>query len=730
MIDHLTVGESCVHVHVSQGSLRTTKSFTHGAVVFDCAGRTAKFGKLPPVAVPEGFPLEDGVTLTFQLVGPDGKLRRQTRSGTLKADKIQPGILRIAGMIKTPSKFSPDDGWQCNAYKFRAYISPPGNDPIGDFPEWIKASATRQRSFWNRLAYLCREARRKCSPLPIEEIITFVRGTILPAIDMFNEELGRSREKMRHPQRLKTEMPGFDGIWSIIQELRKRIEKGRPAPRGLLEKVVAFAEQHKPDYTPLKEFLGSFSAIAEHEAKQLELLRFEKGPMVKSFEKAIRRRETVKAAWSEGWPQLRYADQPKSGDWAIHYYLNKAGVDSSLLEKCAGIPGLSFGPALHPQRTGHPNLKGLAAKRALRPAHISIVGYRKERWEFDFAVLQHRALPANAHIKEWKLLYQDGKLWLCLVLELQRTLPKPQPMAAGLDIGWRRTDAGIRFGTLYEPAGKTIKELIVDLQMSSSAPECRGAFRIDFGPDRWVKRNILRVMPDWKHGDPYPNSFEVRLLLTKRRSELLNAVKEQLRSHCGECLPTWISNVGRPGMMKIHEQLKDDPTALRIFDEWLPQDAQLAELIRMYSRRATSRLVYGQMQVAHDVCRYLQNGSITRLLVKKSFVAAVSQNQENAAPLSLKRSQRYRQFVSPGRFVTLLQRTAKKYAIAVEESDAFNTTRICHHCNHLNAGTEREWFRCGQCGRMIQQDHNAAINLSRLGTDPSLTCAAQESADG
>src|SRR6185312_6923284 len=102
--------------------------------------------------------------------------------------------------------------------------------------------------------------------------------------------------------------------------------------------------------------------------------------------------------------------------------------------------------------------------------------------------------------------------------------------AAGLDVGWRRTEAGIRFGTLYDPIGETIKEMTIDLQMSSSDPKCRVAFRIDCGPNRWDKRNMLRILPAWKPGDRILNSFEVRSLLQTRRSDILNALKERLRS--------------------------------------------------------------------------------------------------------------------------------------------------------------------------------------------------------
>ncbi|HEV2135930.1 MAG TPA: zinc ribbon domain-containing protein [Terracidiphilus sp.] len=713
-------------MHVAQPSRKTTMSFKHGAVVFDLAAGKVSFGKLPPVAIPAGLQLEDGATLAFQLVGPNGELRSQTRTGILKASDKQPGVLRIAGMAKSASKFTADNGWQYSTCKFRAYIAPPGKNPIGDFPEWIKASASRQRSFWNRLAYLCREARRKCSPLATEEIISFVRETILPAIDNFNAELGRSKENMRHPASLKVELPGVDGLWSFVGELRKRIEKGRAVPAGLLEKVISFAEPHKPDYTPLNEFLRSLDAVAEREARILGLHSFEKRSTLKAFVAVLRRRKAVKNAWSEGWPQIKYADGPKFGDWGIHYSLNKAGVDSSLLETGRGIPGLSFGPAFRPEQTGHPNLKGVAAARALRPAHISIAAGGKDRWEFDFVVLQHYALPANSHVKEWKLLHQDGKLFLCLIVEVQRRMPSPGSLAAGLDIGWRRTEAGIRFGTLFEPAGETIKEMTIDLQNSSSDSQRRMAFRINLGPNRWDMRNMSRILPGWKAGDPILNSIEGRKRMSIQRSEALNAVKEQLQSECAECLPEWIKDAGRRGMIKLREELKDNLTAVRLLDAWLKRDEQLAELILNYSRRATARLVQGQVLVAHDVCRYLQSRGISRLVVERCFLAAVSQKQEGVNHPTLERSQKYRQIAASGRFVALLRNTAAKYAIALEEQDAINTTRICHHCGYRNPPAVREWLQCGQCGRMLQQDHNAAINLSRLGTDASRVHAARQ----
>lgn len=712
-------------MHLSQTCLKATKSFTHGAILFDVAARTVRFGKLPQVAVPECVDLEEGATLLLRLVGPDGKLRNQTRSGILKANDRQPGILRIAGTAKTSSKFNAENGWRICTCKFRAYFSHPGMLLTEKIPEWVKESANRQRLFWNQLALLCREARRKCSPVAGEEVISFVRDTILPAIDAFNHQVGRFDQQLKHPAKLKVEMPGLDGIWSFVGELRRRIENGRPVPLGLLEKMVGFAQPHKADFTPLNEFLRTLDVIADREAEALGLREFEKRSTFNAFKATLRRRKSSHVAWSEGWPRIKCLDRSEATDWVIEYRCNKAGLESSLLESGMGIPGLSFGLPLPPALTNHPNLKGVAASRALREAHISISGDRKERWTFDFAVLQHYPLPARSHIKGWKLLYRGGELWLCLTLEVQRPLPNPGHLAAGLDIGWRRTETGIRFGTLYEPAQKTIKEMTIDLQKSPLDPKHRVAFQFDFGPNRWDKRNIARLFPDWKPGDPFPGAFEGRFRLSARRFEVLNQAKDHLRDCCGERLPMWINRTGWGGMIKLREELKDDLKTLDILNYWLTQNQQLTELSRMYSRRAAARLEYGHLQVAHDVCRYLQERGISRLVIERNFLASMSRNRKDDCHRSLRKAQKYRHFIAPAQFVDLLRDTAEKYAIAVEEYQAANTTRICHHCNYLNAGTLKEQFPCGKCGTVLHQDQNAAINLSRFAMDPSLASLAR-----
>jgi hypothetical protein len=745
MIKQLTYDGDCIFVQAGESSLKTTKSFTHGSIVFDAATRTVAFGSLGAVMVPENLELTPGKELKFQLMAPDGSMRPQTRAGELKADEKQPSLLRIGGMSKTPRRFPAEEGWINVIYKYRAYFSHQGATTNEKLPEWLMGSVARQKSYWNRLAWLCRDARRRCSPVATEDVKKFVEETVLHKIDVFNETLGVSKQKIRHPAILKVEEPAVEGLWSFVRDLGAREKKGRPVPEGLADEIAAFAKQYKSDYTPLKEFIAHFTQIAEKEAVELKLRRFEIRPVMTAFRAALARRKTGKEEWSDGWPKIKYNDSPRAGDWGLYYYFNKAGVHSELLETSEGVPGLTFGPPLDPAHTGHPLLSNYSGGKVLRDATISIPGDNNARWNFRFSVVQQRPLPKDSHVKEWQLIFQDGVAFLCLVLEVQRPLLVPGQIAAGLDIGWRRTEDGVRFGTLYEPGGWTTRELVVNLDQSPLDHKDRIPFSINLGMTRKERRSfsliflrgkpgeeerlrkaiplirqVAALFPEWKPGDTIPNALGIRSALQMRRDYWKDHAKILLKKHLGEETPAWLDAAGSRGLQRVREEFAEDAQVQRIVNDWFTKGSALDRLSAYYSKNLTARIEYGQMHVALDVCRHLSAKGINRLVVESSFIAKVAQEHDNEAPVSLKRSQKYRQLVAPGKFLRFLKDAADKNGILVETRNAMNTTRTCQYCDYLNLSTEQETYICEGCGRLIKQDHNAAVNLSRLGVDPEM----------
>jgi hypothetical protein len=434
----------------------------------------------------------------------------------------------------------------------------------------------------------------------------------------------------------------------------------------------------------------------------------------------LRARRTRKLPWSEGWPRIKFGDKPNDNDWSLTYYFNKAGVESASLDTPTGVPGLTFGAPQKPSETGHQLLTGIAATRMLREAEISIAGSNHEQWHFRFGVLQHRPLPANSHIKQWQILCSGGALWLCLTVERQRPVRSPGEVSAGLDVGWRRTEEGLRFGTLYEPSTKTFSELIIDMQNSPMDPKNRKPFCIALGPTRWEKRNITKLLPELKAGDSVPGTFELRSKLQSRRSQNKDKTKTLLCSHLGDKVPAWFDKADKNGLSRLANQHKEDRVVQDIVCNFQAQDRAIGDLFSLYVKRSTNRLAYGYEQVAHDVCGHLQQKGVMHLIIETSFLAKVAEQQDTEDPVALKRSHAYRQFAGVGKFIAVLKNTAKKYGIAVSDLSAANTTRICQFCNHLNAAAAKERFQCEQCGRLIQRGQNAAVNLVRFWDDPAL----------
>lgn len=715
-ISYIEKSGEVVVVHLAATSLSATKSFTHGRVSFDHAAQTVTFGSLEPVEFPSEIELADGQPISFQLAGPDGEWRKQTRSGVLKESN---GVFRIAGRPKTPSRFASSDGWGIEVYKYRAYYTHPGLTTTGEIPAWLQASIDRQRSFWNSMAWLCRDARRKCSPDATEEVRKFVAESILPAIDALNNTLGRSNQKMKYPKRLMVDEPNIDGLYNLLGVLRDRVEKGKPVPDGMLDEVLAFATRFNPDYAPINSFMNNVLKIGKQEAEKLGLKWYESGPMLMRFTSVLKARKTLKRGWSEGWPLLKYPDSPGAKDWSFTHRVNKAGVDAVALDAGKSVFGLEFGKAKPTSETGHPLMTGDAARNKLREATITLSGGKHEPMEFRFAVLEHRPIPAGSHIKQWQLAEVGGRLWLNLTLEIKRDVPAPAiaDQAAGLDVGWRRTEEGIRIGVLHEPIGGTFKEILLDFQRSPKDHAARTPFRLDLGPTRWEKRNITSIIPDWKPGDVLPGTVALRNILASRRSALKDNAKALLRRHLGEAVPAWFDKAGKRGLLKLAEDLKDDAEVQRIVNAFSTATDSLNALTARYFEQSTRRIEYSYQEIAHDILKYVVGRGLGRVLIEEGFLAQVSKQAPELGGdgyYALANSQKYRQFAAVGKFVAVLKMISRKYGVSVEEVPAAMTTRLCHECGHLNPPTPKQRFQCGGCQRLIDQDYNAAANLAAL----------------
>lgn len=714
MFEKLTFENRILQVHLAKISLSITKAFTHGGIVFTPA--MAIFKNSEPLPLPPELIPCDGLIIQMQLVGPEGKPRQQTRTIKLVENKNEPGRFFAPGMSRTPRRFSPEDGWGISIYRFRAYFTHVGVESDPELPGWIAATINRQRGFWNRLAYLCREARRECSDVAPEEIAAFVTTRVAPAIDGFNRlPLDPSSEE-KHSPKLRLPEPDMGAIRGLIAALQKRIKRALPVPTGLLDELLEFVDAHQPDYAPIETFVRDFNAIANSEAKTLGLRWWEAQQTMTAFRAAMRRRRTAAMSFRDGWPRIRYPDSPGNGDWGIHFYLNKSGVPASDLDSERGVPGLRFGPRMDPALTGHPQMSGRRKRsRALRQAVISLTGDQRKQQSFTFAVLQHRDFPPASHIKEWKLIQREGALWLSITVEHQRQLPKQGDAAAGLDIGWRKIGDSIRVAMLYEPVGGAFQEIKVNLSESPGDPAQRKRFHLDMGANRWIKRHLPQLLPGWTPGMTIPSVMDISETLQRRRAELQSDAKLAVAACMDGRVPEWFNRIGRRGLMKMLGDPVMNVETKAALTLWANEDARLGKLVSSFLSQTARGVEYGHLQIAHDICQHLRDLGIYRLNIESTFLARASRQRENGDAQELRVSQRYRHFVAPGRLIASLRATAPKYGITVESYNPTNSSRTCYLCGGLNAATSALLVTCAHCGQVVDQDRNASVILSRMG---------------
>ena len=72
---------------------------------------------------------------------------------------------------------------------------------------------------------------------------------------------------------------------------------------------------------------------------------------------------------------------------------------------------------------------------------------------------------------------------------------------------------------------------------------------------------------------------------------------------------------------------------------------------------------------------------------------------------------------SMGTVLTCIKYKAEKYGrTVVEVGQFYPSSKLCSKCGEKNTKLGRkDMFHCGSCGHEMQRDHNAAMNLWRVG---------------
>ncbi len=757
-------------VHVAESGLSATKGITHGRVVFDPEARTVQFSRHPAVFMPDfDKVVSEGAVISFGLVGIDGNKREQRRDVLVQKNKD--GGLYGPGISKTPSNHPKAEGWRIRVQKFRAYFTHPGVETETeiaphrvDLPGWLKDSIDRQRRFRNRMVKLCNDARHACRPVDYEAFLTFLRETVFPELEAFNNSLGRSKEKIS-AEKLRRENPSIFHLTRFGGYLKYLAGEGKPVPEGLAQKIFDFANTVKLDFAPINEFQRNLTAImrqerylqertfvtaqrkdgtpyqkpvyrtltdpAEIEARraELELRDWEWKPVAVGFAAALKRRRTMGHSFFEGWPRFTPED---STEWGIHYYFN-GGVDASLLTG-KGVRALTLQPEITPATTGRtwkPTGRR-ATHRQLHPAQISFRDTLSgSQFSFRFAVLRHEfPIPEGAFIKEWKLINNRSGLWLCLVVEGIYAKPVLHSGEMGaVHIGWRKEGSEISPAMVYSvdsEGREAFHRIVVDEELRPEETNHHTRFRLNMGASRqgrrspyWIsaKEPHQRVAPGTAGAIQVQDTWHGIRLAGKWR----DGRKDQFKSLLAGALdpaPAGLKKAGARTLHQIGAELTD-PALVKAYQAWAREDREIEELIATFSARVTARLSNGYSVLAHDICKSFEERGITSFAIQERMLAKVAKRKKSRPDASeaeekiLEASQKNRQHAAPGQLMQKLVNIADQYGIEVVLVDnAFISRKHSDPgCNHLNPPSADRLITCEKCGRIYDQDENAARNM-------------------
>ena len=757
-------------VSMKSTGLAATKGFTHGRVSFDPLAKTVQFSRHPPLPFPDfAETVKKDAILSFGLLAPDGTVRPQKRDVLILEGKD--GKLFVPGISKTPSNNAKEDGWRTRVLKFRAYFTHPGVETEHgntahhiEFPQWLQDSINRQRRFRNRLVKLCLDARDACCPVDYEDFTRFVKETVLPAVDDFNNSLGRSKDKIS-AKKLRVDTPSVFLLTRFGAFLQHLENDGKPVPAGLAQQISAFTKDLKLDFTPINQFQRNLHAIVRQERyledlslverkdedgevrvhkvyrrlsdpdaiddrrSELELRDWEWKPVAAGFKSTLKSRKTLGLRFYEGWP--RFSDA-KSTDWGIHYYFNNGGSDASLLIG-KGVRALKLEPGVPPHLSGRKwKPTGRRARRELNPAQISFYDtLAGEQFSFHFVVLRHQfPIPDGALIKEWKLIHNRARLWLCFVVEGKFAKPTAKSgETAAVHIGWRKEGPELWPAMVFDPTcnGRdSFHRVVIDTELPPEKSDEHTPFRINMGPSRKGRRS-----PYWINGSKPHLRAEARAAGAVQIQDTWNGIEwlgqwrddrkdifKSLLLNSLNPVPTGLQRAGLRTLHKIGESLTD-PILVKAYKAWAVEDKEIGDLTTESSARVSSRLSNGYSRVTHDICRLFSEHGISTIAIQSSLLAKVAKKQKpsdaNVEKAILENSQANRQRIAPGQLLIKLSSVAEAYGLNVVKVENTYISRAHNNrdpeCNHINPPSVQRLITCEKCGKVYDQDENACRNM-------------------
>lgn len=364
-------------------------------------------------------------------------------------------------------------------------------------------------------------------------------------------------------------------------------------------------------------------------------------------------------------------------------------------------------------------------------------------------LILHRPLPADGVIKWARLhrfkdgpssaLMKDGtrkSLWkweLHLVLEAQSLTAEQRTKGdtIAIDLGWRRSDGGVRLEAQLLGTGKDSKGQETRIYVPKGIEE-RLAYADSLRSTHELNMNAMRdfllawrnenkdALPAWLVEELetlhlWRGAIRFFRLRGRWQRETATAPIEAAAKPL-DWMPPWRQSAVKDDKLVLGERLSTYPKEMTIFD-WLTEwQRQHEHLWRWESRQRRKALLFRREEY-RKIAKQLAL-KYRRIVMEAFDLRTVAEYvAPEVGPRSTdEASRKGRRNAAPAEFRNAVKAAAAKFGAEYMEVDAKDTSKICPSCAHVNEWTDEERIKsakqcCQKCKATFDFDVSAADHL-------------------
>lgn len=519
----------------------------------------------------------------------------------------------------------------------------------------------------------------------------------------------------------------------LVENERRRREQIQEARRQLFPRIAALEQQVSAADAAIEQARTAMKQLsaqqrrrvrAEPDVQQLSDLKTRRKDLqtqLRGERERAKEDRTLLAAWStieeESKATIRRLRAGSSLYWASYLCVEQSvdhGGDAPRFQRYDGTgrlavqiqlskplgtdellpaPGRDDGDLLETARDTRLQLYRLQRKDVAMRFRIGSVG-REPVWATVPFIL-HRPLPPGAQVKwVYFIRYRAGQRLRSKVVFVLSQDDWPvkhgvqegrQAHSAGLDVNWRKTEAGLRVAVWHGSDGERGEIVILQDHLQ-----------------QWADVEAVQA----------------------QRADAFNLAREQLVAHLrdtSESIPEWLcaqtatlaqwrspARLSRLLICWRDQPFPGDEPIFHQLDVWRQSDKRLEQHQTRLRARTERRREYDYRLALQALATRYQT-----LFVEKLSVAELRRcpqpEEDNSVVV------RYRNAAAIGRFLELAKEVFGKERL--QKVEAALTTIQHAECGHVNRGIDKgpRLLTCERCGGEFDQDDNAAENLLRLG---------------